>query len=110
MFYRIAADLNLKSYVHHYWRDFPTACRMDMEHAKTYQITPEILNEISQNLSDEPPNIVKTLHTLLDSKKLPEPFPIIDEVKLFQVISLQFFKLLNLPLILEFSAIASTGQ
>ena len=81
MFYRIAADLNLKSYVHHYWRDFPTACRMDMEHAKTYQITPEILNEISQNLSDEPPNIVKTLHTLLDSKKLPEPFPIIDEVK-----------------------------
>ena len=27
---RIAADLNLKSYVHHYWRDFPTACRMDI--------------------------------------------------------------------------------
>ena len=70
---------------------------MDMEHAKTYQITPEILNEISQNLSDEPPNIVKTLHTLLDSKKLPEPFPIIDEVK---YVPSNNFSVLNVKIIL----------
>ena len=81
--FRIAADLNLKDYVQHYWRDFPTACHLEVENAKTHQITPDVLqNLISKTGLPEvvPPSIVKTLHTILKSKTLSEPFPIVADV------------------------------
>ena len=67
--FRIAADLNLKDYVQHYWRDFPTACHLEVENAKTHQITADVLQNliISKTGLPEvvPPSIVRTLHTIL---------------------------------------------
>ena len=75
--------MKLKHYVQHYWRDFPTACHMEVGNASTHQITPDILTNISPQFAlvdEEPPNIVKTLHTILSSKMPNEPFPVVGNV------------------------------
>ena len=78
---RLSADLDVDSYVQHYWKDFPTVCHMDIQHAKTHQVTDKVLKHLSPVLTKEPPSIFKTLHQILaeESREL-EPFPVIPEV------------------------------
>lgn len=75
---RLAADLDLQKFVSHYWRDFPTVCHMDLEHAKTYQITRDI--KIPDTIDDDPPSIFQTFHAILAQKWPLKPFPIVGEV------------------------------
>ena len=73
---RISADLNLTDFVRHYWQDFPTICHMSPYDAKTHQINQEILANLPK-LDQEPPNIFKSLHEILDGKCPTHKFPII---------------------------------
>lgn len=107
--------MNLKDYVQHYWRDFPTACHLEVENAKTHQITADVLQNliISKTGLPEvvPPSIVRTLHTILKSKTLSEPFPIVGDVtSRTQDIVLVFALFTSKGALIEPSKFCSNGE
>jgi anaphase-promoting complex subunit 1 len=78
---RISADLNLNQFVHHYWKDFPTVCHINMDKARTNQFSQYVMSKLgSQEMETSPPSIFQCLQEILAKKTLTKPFSYIKNV------------------------------
>ena len=75
---QLAVDLNLKRYLHHYWRDFPTLCPLQGP-------APQVKSEDASKLvipgyfTENPPHILSHVQSIMKIEEI-EPFPYIPGV------------------------------
>uniref|UniRef100_A0A6A7FY93 Anaphase-promoting complex subunit 1-like isoform X1 n=2 Tax=Hirondellea gigas TaxID=1518452 RepID=A0A6A7FY93_9CRUS len=75
---QLAADLRTSTYLHHYWKDFPTICSPD---GPVMHLSEQQLNKIIKPgyFTDIPPNFLATLLAVMKGTEF-EPFPYIPDV------------------------------
>lgn len=76
---RLSADLRREEYVHHYWKDFPSLCHMEVANAQTNQFTEAAFNLIEGGHC-QPFNVFKALLQIIKSQRLDTPVRIIPNV------------------------------
>ena len=75
--HRVASDLKLSEYVHHYWMDFPNKCSFSQSNLMGKPLF-EIAN-YPPSFAKTPPNIYLHLYNMLQKKKV-DPFPYIFKI------------------------------
>ncbi|CAL4136333.1 unnamed protein product [Meganyctiphanes norvegica] len=75
---QLAADLRADSYLHHYWRDFPTLCPL---YGPPVQLSEDQLSKMTfpGYFTTQPPNVMAHLHNIMNMEDL-SPFPYIPDV------------------------------